>query len=180
MTSISDGNSTVNQRIKGEFVSKHVYCNVNSMVTYILNQDDHRNAPFTWDDIENYWYYPEYYGKYANFYGGRQDALDEEIERLENLMIDMVETDNERFIEDVQDEIHELNNLDIEPSEIYEWWVVSSFLCEKLGELGMCVISDYNIWGRCTTGQAILLDYAITQICSDMGILEGQENSWAI
>lgn len=179
MTSISNGNSTVNQRIKGEFVAKHVYCNVTGMVEYILRQDDYKNAPFTLEDIENYWHYPEYYGKYVNFDGGTQEDLDSEIERLEELMANMMETDQEQFMNNVQYEIDALNGLEQEPAEIYEWWLVSSFLCEKLEDLGLPVISGENIWGRCTTGQAILLDYAITQICSDMGILEGQENSWA-
>ena len=35
------------------------------------------------------------------------------------------------------------------------------------------------VWGRCTTGQAILLDGVITRICADMGILEGQEYAWS-
>ena len=50
----SDGNSTVNQRIKQEFVAKHVYCNVNQMVEYILRQDDYKNSPFTMEDVSNY------------------------------------------------------------------------------------------------------------------------------
>ncbi len=176
----SNGNSTVNQRIKGEFISKHVYCNVSSMVEYILRQDDYKNAPFTMEDIENYFIYPEYYGKYADFDGGTQKDLDAELERLQDVMTDMMETDREHLMNDVQSDIDELEDLEQEYQEVYEWWMVSNFLCSKLEALGHPVISDHNIWGRCTTGQAILLDYAITQICADMGILEGQENSWAI
>ena len=193
-TSISNGNSTVNQRIKQEFVAKHVYCNVNQMVEYILRQDDYKNSPFTMEDVSNYYTYPEYYGDYANFSGGTRSDLDNEIRRLDDMTWEHeLDEDNDNYVmygdEDddddeydstLEDEIDTLINLESEPAEIFEWWMVSDFLCEKLEALGHPVISDHNIWGRCTTGQAILLDYTITQICSDMGILEGQENSWAI
>ncbi len=177
-TSISDGNSNVNQRIKQEFVAKHVYCNVNSMVEYILRQDDYKNAPFSLEDVTNYDVYPEYKGQFADYDGGGQDNLDEEIERLEELRDQMLDDDDDYGV--IEDEIAELKDLGRDYQEVYEWYKVSDFLCRKLDALSHPVILDENIWGRCTTGQAILLDYAITQICSDMGILEGQENSWAI
>ena len=172
----SDGSSTVNQKIKDEFVRKHVYCNVDQMVEYIISQDDYKNAPFTLEDINNYWLYPEYSGQFADFGGGTQTDLNQEIERLEDVMSKMLDDNDDYGV--IEDEINELRDLEFEYQEVYEWWVVSSFLCEKLEALGHPVISDHNIWGICTTGQAILLDYAITQICSDIGILEGQENSW--
>lgn len=177
--SMKDGNSTTNQRIKGEFIGKHVYCGVNSMVEYILRQDDHKNAPFTYEDITNMYSYPEYYGTYVKFDGGTYDQLQQEIERLKELMQANSESEEDEIDMSIQDEIDELDNLESEPSEIYEWWMVSSFLAEKLVQYGMCVIEEENIWGRCTTGQAILLDYVITCICADMEILEGQKNSWA-
>ena len=37
-----------------------------------------------------------------------------------------------------------------------------------------------TVWGRATTGQAILLDGVISEICSDMEILEGQANEWNV
>ena len=63
--------------------------------------------------------------------------------------------------------------------EIFEWWAVSDWLAAKLIEVGECVIEGNSIWGRSTTGQAILLDGVITRICADMGILDGQINSWS-
>ena len=174
----SDGNSTVNQRIKQEFVAKHVYANVNQMVEYILRQDDYKNAPFSRENVVNMCNYPEYKGQFADFDGSGQDALDEEIGRLEELRDQMLDDDDDYGV--IEQEIDELEDLEQEYQEVYEWWLVSDFLCSKLEALGHPVLSDENIWGRCTTGQAILLDYAITQICSDMQILEGQKNSWAV
>ena len=72
----------------------------------------------------------------------------------------------------------EENEEDYEAQDVYEWWMVSSYLLEKLKEKGCPIIDNENIWGRTTTGQAILLDYVITEICAEMKILQGQENSW--
>ena len=67
-----------------------------------------------------------------------------------------------------------------EPSEIYEWYFVTEFLARKLLEHGEAVIMEnHNIWGRCCTGQAIYMDSVFEKIAEEMGILEGQPNSWA-
>jgi hypothetical protein len=69
---------------------------------------------------------------------------------------------------------------DYEP-EIFEHWVVSDYLADKLEANGHRVLRDFfgmTIWCRPTTGQAILLDGVISQIAEDMEILEGQKNEW--
>lgn len=57
---------------------------------------------------------------------------------------------------------------DIEPheSEIYEHWIVSGWLAEKLAERGERVgeLAGLKIWGRGCTGQAIKLDRVICDI----------------
>jgi len=59
-----------------------------------------------------------------------------------------------------------------------EWWIVTDYLHRKLSEKGQPVLEWGNncYWGRCGSGQAILLDYVISEICYDMEILEGQKN----
>lgn len=66
-------------------------------------------------------------------------------------------------------------------SEIYEHWIVSDWMGEKLREQGETVVGmlGFNLWGRGTTGQAILLDSVIGRIASEMEILEGQRNDWS-
>jgi hypothetical protein len=83
--------------------------------------------------------------------------------------------------------VHELEKLeqsygdiDSEPSEIYEWWLCSDFLIRKLQEQGECILDSEGIWGRCTSGQAILLDGVISLICEEMEILEGQKYEWKV
>ena len=181
-------NSPVNQSIKSKFIGQHVYVNVNQMAEYILQQGwEDQNAPFSFDDVENYYSYPEYIETFANFGGGTEDERTEEIERLRDLQSDLYDQiledkSNEGEIEakreKIEEEIAELENLENEPKEVFEWWMVSDFLCNKLKEKGCAVLSNENIWGRTTTGQAILLDCVISQICADMEILEGMANSW--
>lgn len=192
---IKDGNSSENQHIKGEFVGKHVYCNVNSLVEYIIGRGyEDRDAPFSIDDVENYYSFPEWsetvLGEDLYFEGGYEDDKDkflEEFERLqeesEQLLTDgtISEQTHEDNLEQIEKFREEFKDIDDEPSEIFEWWAVSEFLYRKLKENGYCVLDAGScyVWGRTTTGQAILLDHVITDICADMGILEGQENSWA-
>jgi len=194
---LRNGNSTTNQRIKEKFIEQHVYANVNSMVEYIINKGhEDSEAPFNLDDVTNYYTYPEYINTFANFLGGDYDMWQAEIERLNDLKneledkepADLYTTDNAKetiqytnsqAIEQIEEDIESLENLENEPQDIFEWWMVSSYLCEKLEAQGCCVIDSEGIWGRTTTGQAILLDYVITRICADMEILEGQSNSWA-
>src|SRR5579864_5766786 len=62
----------------------------------------------------------------------------------------------------------EIENLDqgSEMQEIYEWWIVSDWLAEKLKKQGEPILdNNYGTWwGRTTTGQAIFLDEVIEDI----------------
>ena len=183
------GNDGQNQEIKGRLIDREVFCNVGPMVEKLLYTADSIDEPlFTWDDVSNVYSYPEYRGEYADFDGGSEDQRTEEIERLRDLQSDLydhITDENEDEIEakrsKIEDEISELGNLETEPAEIYEWWAVSGWFAEKLESYGQSIVDagSVKVWGRRTTGQAILLDYVITCIAADMGILEGQENSWA-
>lgn len=75
----------------------------------------------------------------------------------------------------------EYDYLDDEPQEVYEWWMVTTWFGEKLKAHGEVVIELYGrtLWGRCCTGQAILLDYVVGRICEEMEILEGQAYDWS-
>ena len=62
---------------------------------------------------------------------------------------------------------------DIEPyeTEVFEHWIVSDWLADKLIAKGETVVKDYmglTIWGRTTSGQAISLDYVIQQIYQEL------------
>lgn len=190
-----DYDSNKNQDIKQKFVNIHIYANVNQMAEYILKKGFEDNeAPFSFDDVENYYQYPEYSevktGKTGiSFYfeGGsekdKENYLNELDETIENLysQLDLKQISEDEYnlkISDIEDVKNEIENLESEPQEIYEWWLCDSWFIEKLSDLGYPVLKDHCIWGRCTTGQAILLDHVISKICEGMEILEGQQNEW--
>ena len=54
--------------------------------------------------------------------------------------------------------------------EIFEWWIVSNWLLEKLEAHGEPVLKTElgDWWGRTCTGQAILLDSVIETIYKEM------------
>lgn len=86
----------------------------------------------------------------------------------------------ESYAEDWQELCGE-QGINIEDSEVYEHWVVSSWFKRKLYEHGETTgeISGLDIWGRSCTGQAIKLDHVIWEIAAEMQILVGQKNDWS-
>lgn len=192
---LKSGNDGKNQGIKQKFVGQHVFCNVNSLVEYCLSKGfEDSDSPVNLDEIENYYSYPEWstklQGETLYFDGGSEDDKEKFLEEFDRLKEDseqlfeneeISEETNDRNLELIEEARNEFNELETEPVEIFEWWAVSEFLYRKLKENGYCVVDTGScyVWGRTTTGQAILLDYVITQICAEMEILEGQANSWA-
>jgi hypothetical protein len=57
-----------------------------------------------------------------------------------------------------------------EYKEIFEWWIVSDWMANKLEEKGESILkNDYGTWwGRSCTGQSIILDYVIERIYDDL------------
>jgi hypothetical protein len=77
----------------------------------------------------------------------------------------------EKFSEHVYDRFvgicDTLESMDFDDyPEIYEWWDCDSWLLARLGERGKCIL-DNTYWGRCTTGQSIMLDHVIVEIYKD-------------
>lgn len=63
--------------------------------------------------------------------------------------------------------------VDIEPyqREVFEHWIVSDWLADKLEAKGEKVDKDFvglTIWARTTTGQGIASDWVIEQICEEL------------
>ncbi len=115
-----------NQEIKAKFVAREIYANVNSMVEYIINKGfEDADAPFNADDIENYYVYPEYSGKYVSVYTGQQEDIQNEIEELKEKIEKAMdewngEGDEPEIISEMEQELSELEGLEEEPQEILE------------------------------------------------------------
>ena len=53
-----------------------------------------------------------------------------------------------------------------EPREVFEWWIISPWLADKLKAQNECIIKAgfVNIWGRTCTGQGVAMDSVIEDI----------------
>jgi hypothetical protein len=74
---------------------------------------------------------------------------------------------NPKYIDDLQAVSAQYNEEGDIEREAYEHWIVSDWLADKLEERGEMIVRDFlglTIWGRCTSGQAILLDGVICDI----------------
>lgn len=154
--------SSKNQDIKRKFVEREVFSCVTMMTEYILSKGyEDQEAPFCMDDVENL-----YLPKCPNCGDNEFEKIDNEDEET----VYKCTCCNEEYEEEPE----------TEPQEIYEWWMCSDWLIEKLKEHGEPVLIDEGIWGRTCSGQAILLDSVISRICEELKILEGQKNEWKI
>lgn len=167
-----DSNSNRNQEIKGKFVSREVLtCFSYEMEAVLRASSEHNNKDYplpTYDDIENMYEY-----KCPECGEGFQTVSEYEKDHETETAVSYKCPNCEKTFD---------GEPESEPQEVCEWWIVTSYLYDKLKEKGQVVLEWGNncYWGRCTTGQAILLDGIITDICKDMEILEGQANEWSI
>lgn len=153
-----DFNSVENQEIKSQFVKREVLTCFSYEMDAVLKASsdwaEKENPLPSWDDIENLFTdtCPECgYDGESDIHHNCPECKDKQIE------------------------------MESTPAEIFEWWIVTEYLYNKLKAKGQPVLEWGNncYWGRCTTGQAIMLDHVISEICSDMEILDGQKYSWA-
>lgn len=186
-------NSIKNQEIKRKFVEKEVYANISLMVDYILQKSlGDEEAPFGYEEVENLYVYNievvniEELKKSMNDYKKFPETYWEEFteEQKELYLTELKEIlelayeskiENEEWISELEDLIYEVENAENEIKEVFEWYICSDFLIRRLKEKGEVVIPSMSIWGRCTTGQAILLDGVISEICEELEILENEK-----
>ena len=53
--------------------------------------------------------------------------------------------------------------------DVMEWWLIDSWLAERLKAQGEVIIEEYGCywWGRQSSGQAIYMDGVIQEICGN-------------
>lgn len=78
----------------------------------------------------------------------------------------------DRLDDDERQEFCDRHNVDIYEydREVFEHWAVDPWFGEKLREHGELVFdfANFTVWGRCTTGQAISMDYVVQQIWKEL------------
>ena len=146
-----------------ELVSREVYVNMEQFVEFALKESASGNndSPVDYDEL----------------YNNKPDFGDLDDDELKELLKDEYGySDSDLEDLDHDDLVNEVDS-NWEFPEIYEYWAVSDWLARKLEGYGEIVIDCYpTIWGRCTTGQAILLDSVIVKIVKDLyhNELEGE------
>ena len=170
-------NSERNQEIKGALVNREVIYCVSPLVYELSKKAEE---------------FPDYYDDLLSAHQGMPDYEEAAIEngwQLEEGHGDEEIVYRNSETGDVSDDAETWEELCNEKGidayeyapEILEHWIVSDWLAARLEEHGERVLRDFfgmTVWGRTTSGQAILLDYIISEIAAEMGILEGQENEW--
>ena len=168
-------NSIKNQEIKAKFVGQNVIHDAGEMVWELQNNEQFRDEIF-----EKFYSTPDWEFM-ADICTNNIDKIDLKTLKTHFDVENVNEIDSEdlwnycdRVFSGVAEEYYYL--------EPYEFWIVDSWFGDKLKEKGEIVADflGFTIWGRCTSGQAILLDGVISRICEDLEILEGQENEWNV
>lgn len=130
------------------------------------------------------------YDDITNMYKDNSEEIEEKQEEIDNVQNDdryqeldekyMNDelTDNEQVeydaftndIETLENDLSELESEQEEPQDIFEWWVITDWLANKLEAYGEPILrSDYETWwGRTCSGQSISMDYVIEQIVKDL------------
>ena len=141
--------NSLENRIK-QLVSREIYNNQSHLVEELILKP-----------------YPDWIEYIENFYDESSEAVEEYL---------LFETDIE---EDAWQKLDVHKRLDLareagfdpSPQEIFEWWLISDWLADKLKEFEQPVLDmEYGTWwGRTCTGQAIKMDYVIRQIVEASG-----------
>lgn len=139
-----------------EFVRREVVQNVSILVSRFVGNDEEYLHMFSAFDADQ----------------ARQlidDELADDDERRAEIAEDGLDLDDIDDLKQVMGELG-LDQCDAE-REVFEHWIVTDWLGRQLEAQGECVERDFyglTIWGRCTTGQAILLDDVICRIFDDL------------
>ncbi len=125
-------------------------------------------------------------GKAGFSYENIENLYDDSLEAIESFLCENLEDEELEEIWEIAFDEREARAYELgfepEPNEIYEWWQVSGWLFDKLRNAGQPVLStDYGkYWGRCTTGQAIILDGTMQEIAGQYAMYGQEETSCTI
>ena len=121
------------------------------------------NTPFKPIDVDDPEAEPEQYDDPADYLWDLEKEEDEKfLEALRTYIKERVNGHENFCLEfDIDTDEYE--------SEVYEHWIVSNWLADKLAERGEVTgeVCGVTIWGRCCSGQAISMDYVIQQIAAE-------------
>ena len=186
MSDTTNIDSAENQSIKSRFVDREVIYCVSDLVSELATAVE--CFPDCEDDLQNAFRGLPDYNKAINeevLSWSREQCAeelyswwgikckDDDIENMRNLFLVKID-------EQGPDEF--CYGLDVSDYErkVYEHWIVTDHLADRLEERGERVLRDFfglTVWCRTTTDQPIDMDRVIHDICNGMEILVGQANA---
>lgn len=164
--------------IRREVVDKEVMCNVGTLITALMESGHADGEEIREEFMDGASYYR------ADTPDGEEEfrtleALETAIEEAEALVDSLEDAEpdmppgHERKLADARARLEALETArddGPEYDDIFEYWAVSDQLARRLQERGEAVVDVglLHVWGRCTTGQAILLDSVIVDIAREL------------
>lgn len=148
------------------FVTNNVICNVTTLVDAVMDEElraelAYRPSPVSYiedlilgsesevQDIRN-----------AAEYAGYNFTPDEEVDRLRNILLSVLNDDIEVAM-DILEELGDQMGLEEYDQDVLQFWFVTEAFGRALQDVGECVNMDWYghvVWGRTTVGQAIYMD----------------------
>lgn len=159
--------AVMTQEKVGKFVSQNVFLCCSDIVERLRIQDDEFDNAI----LEAL---PQTTNIINVLTGCWEDYNYKELETYKEQLAEAMEhADSPEQLEELQEALENTDNAEFNYAEIFEYWFVSDYLAEKLEAKGEMIIDEFNckIWGRACTGQAILLDYVINEICKELEII---------
>lgn len=157
-------NNEPKHRQLDQFVGREVFHCVSHLVTELYSKAEH--FPDYEEDLYSAWHAPLTEEDYCEAF---REAMANYGERTGQIIKEYTLDSDELADCDSWQEACELH--DIDPSdyrrEVFEHWIVSDWLANRLEEHGELVLRDLfglTVWGRTCTGQAIALDSVIGAI----------------
>jgi hypothetical protein len=140
---------THEERVR-RFVDSHILLCQSILVEHLLTRGD--VSGFSWDEV-------------TNLYDDGMDAVEEFLANAPGLKPE----DWHELPFDGREELAREHGFEPELHEIYEWWVVTPYVAERLREFGEPVLeNDFGVWwGRTCTGQSVCLDGVIARLLGD-------------
>ena len=161
---------TQKQNLVSRFLEEHPLHLQNSLVEYVLQQEDYDNAPFTREDITNN--EPtaniELSDQWVDLTESDRDEMLEELqEKFDELYGDIEDTEGhpeQENMETLSSDIEALEDASFDDyPEIYQWFSCSDWLIHELESRGECTLDD-EFWGRQCCGQSVTLDCVMQEI----------------
>lgn len=96
--------------------------------------------------------------------------VDECREYISDNGLDLPPSDSDADADEYLDELREVctEYAQENPAAVYEWYLVDSWLCRQLHEIGEVTIDNGygHFWGRTCTGQALIMDGTLQEIAA--------------